>query len=77
MEYFDYMKTKAKCAFKFKEFCDALNKCRFFGSQYNGDMLFKKSDFYSACDKLPPQERELFKSVGDMAIFLSGCGVIL
>ena len=28
MEYFDYMKTKAKCAFKFKEFCDALNKCR-------------------------------------------------
>ncbi|MEE0354130.1 MAG: hypothetical protein UDP17_12395 [Treponema sp.] len=77
MEYFDYMRKKFECAFKFKEFCDALNKCRIFGSKYNEYMLLKESDFYNSCNKLPPQERDLFKSFGNMAIFLSGCGVIL
>ena len=77
MEYFDYIKIKFECAFKFKDFCDALNKCRFFGSQYNGNMTLKKSDFYRSCNKLPPQERDLFKSFGNMALFLSNCGVIL
>ena len=77
MEYFDYMKKKIEYAFKLKEFCDALNKCRFFGSQYNENMALKKFDFYSSCNKLPPQERNLFKSFGDMALFLSNCGVTL
>lgn len=77
MEYFDYIKTKIECAFKFKEFCDTLNKCRISGSQYNENMALKKFDFYSSCNKLPPQERDLFKSFGDVALFLSGCGVIL
>lgn len=77
MEYFDYMKTKFECAFKFKGFCEALNKCRSSGSGYDENVLIKQFDFYNSCDKLPPYERELFKSFGNMAIFLSNCGVIL
>lgn len=77
MEYSDYMKTKVECASKFFELCEALNKRQFFGNNYNGNALIKQLDFYSSCDKLPPQERDLFKSFGDVALFLSGCGVIL
>lgn len=77
MEYFDYMRIKFECAFKFKDFCDSLNKARIFGSGYNENVLIKQLDFYNACDELPPQERDLFKSFGTAAIFLSICGVII
>ena len=77
MEYFDYMGIKFECAFKFKDFCDSLNKCRSSGSGYDENVLIKQFDFYNSFDKLPPYERDLFKSFGNMAIFLNNCGVIL
>lgn len=77
MEYFDYIKTNFECASKLSELCEALNKRQFFGNSYNGNALIKQFDFYNACDNLPPYERDLFKSFGNMAIFLSNCGVIL
>lgn len=71
------MRIKFKCAFKFKDFCDSLNKCRSSGSGYDENVLIKQFDFYNSCDKIPPYERDLFKSFGNMAIFLNNCGVIL
>lgn len=71
------MGIKFECAFKFKDFCDSLNKCRSSGSGYDENVLIKQFDFYNSCDKLPPYERDLFKSFGNMAIFLNNCGVIL
>ena len=73
MEYF----TNFECAFKFKEFCEALNKRQFFGNSYNENALINQLDFYNSCDKLPPQKSDLFKSFGNMAIFLNNCGVII
>lgn len=77
MEYFDYMKKKIECASKLSELCEVLNKRQFFGNSYNGNALIKQLDFYNSCDKLPPYERDLSKSFGNMVIFLSNCGVIL
>lgn len=71
------MRIKFECAFKFKDFCDSLNKCRSSGSGYDENVLIKQFDFYNSCDKLSPYERDLFKSFGNMAIFLNNCGVIL
>ena len=53
MEYFDYMRIKFECAFKFKDFCDSINKCRSSGSGYDENVLIKQFDFYNSCDKLP------------------------
>ena len=77
MEYFDYMRKKFECASKFSELREELNKSRISGSGYNENVLIKQLDFYNACDNLPPQERDLFKSFGTVAIFLSICGVII
>ena len=77
MEHFDYMRKKFECASKFSELREELNKSRISGSGYNENVLIKQSDFYNACDELPPQERDLFKSFGTVAIFLSICGVII
>lgn len=77
MEYFDYMMKNFVCASKFSELHEELNKSRISGSGYNENILIKQLDFYNACDELPPQERDLFKSFGTAAIFLSICGVII
>lgn len=77
MEYFDYMKKKIECTSKLFELREGLNKCRISGIGYNENVLIKQLEFYNSCDELPPYERDLFKSFGNMAIFLSGCGVIL
>lgn len=77
MEYFDYMMKNFECASKFSELREELNKSRIYGSGYNENVLIKQLDFYNACDDLPPQERNLFKSFGTAAIFLSNCGVII
>ena len=77
MEYFDYMMKNFVCASKFSEFREELNKSRSSGSGYDENVLIKQLDFYNACDELPTQERDLFKSFGTAAIFLSICGVII
>lgn len=77
MEYFDYMRKNFECASKFSELREELNKSRISGSGYNENVLIKQLDFYNACDELPPQERDLFKSFGTAAFFLSNCGVII
>ena len=77
MKYFDYMRKNFECASKFSELREELNKSRISGSGYNENVLIKQLDFYNACDDLPPQERNLFKSFGTAASFLSICGVII
>lgn len=71
------MRKNFECASKFSELYEELNKSRISGSRYNENVLIKQFDFYNSCDKLPPYERDLFKSFGNMAIFLNNCGVIL
>jgi len=71
------MRKNFECASKFSELHEELNKSRISGSGYNENGLTKQVDLDNACDELPPQEKDLFKSFGTAAIFLSICGVII